>query len=1222
MKHFLAPLFLICIFLYSCSTQEEKSTEEGFQRIDPPIKNEISGLPPENQPEEIPLSDLASPEKVFLTNYSKGGLEPPQRNNFQVLRNEDGSVVLDSAGNSFILGEGGIAQFRKYTSDEGLPIDGINCALVDKRGHIWFGTAGGGVSRFDGLEFFNYTESQGLGGNAVRDILEDSQGNLWFGTVEGGVSKFDGVVFQNFGYNELGDDIVYTLAEDQDGNIWMGTDGAGLIRYDGREFSPAPFNEELGEEAIISLATDSSGTLWIGTNGSGLFSFDGKNLIPFGEEQNLPSNRIRAIFAEAPNKIWIGTLGAGVCLFDGEKFTCFTRQEGLAGNVVRSINQDSEGWIWVATETGISRFEGNKIVSYTTEEGLAGNSVLDIVKDQRGKLWFCTDGGGVSRLDGLGFTSFTNQQGLAGNIVLTSMEDHEGNLWFGTNGWGVSNFDGKSFTTYSSSQGLSGDIVYSLLEDQQNRIWFGTSGDGLSILDGNQISHFGIEQGLLSNEIYSLFESKSGDIWIGTDYGVSRFDGKSFQHFTKDQGLIGEIITSIEEDSDGIIWFGVLDGGISRYDGSSFVNFGIDQGLIDPTVVRLEMDESENLWIGTTHGLSILSREFQNKITSGEEILSNPFESFNTEDGLPDNFILQIVDLPGKAISLGTNQGITRLKYHPEEEPKLRKFEIFNSETGFPVKDLTDGQNGMLLDSKGLIWAGTGSVKTGLVRMDQDRIQADSTPPQVEIKQVRLNEEIIPWHLLAEGEGSESFSSITDQLITLGRRLPAGEKQELKEKFQGVKMDGVSPFIPIPENLELPYRHNQINIEFSTNELAKPYLIEYQHLLEGYESDWSPILRRTSTTFGNIQEGDYTFRVRARYAGNSVDQPSAWSNEVTFSFTILPPWYRSWWAYTLYAILFLSLIYPLHLFQRNRLLKAEREKTKERELAHAKEIEKAYQELNQTHENLKATQSQLIQAEKMASLGELTAGIAHEIQNPLNFVKNFSEVSHELVDEMNEEIQSGDYEEAKSLAKEIQENLDRISLHSMRADAIVKAMLQHSKASVGNKEPTEINALADECLRLSYHGVRAKEPDFKSDYITQLEPNLPEVEVIRKEIGRILINICNNAFYAVHQKAKETNDPNYIPKVVISTHRTKKGIEIKITDNGTGIPQDIIGKIFQPFFTTKPTGFGTGLGLSLSYDTVKSYQGELTAESKTGSDSYTTFTIFLPLNSTQKPEVL
>ncbi|NVJ85452.1 MAG: hypothetical protein HWE15_04060 [Algoriphagus sp.] len=1209
-------------FFVACAGQEESSPENPTLRTAPPTRINIADLEIDQKPQEIPISELPAPRRVRVANYSNGVVEPPIQNNLQLLRKEDGSVLVDSTGKAFILGEGGIAQFKKYTSDEGLPIDGINCALVDSRGHIWFGTAGGGASRFDGLEFFNYTESQGLGGNTVRDILEDSQGNLWFGTVEGGVSKFDGTVFQNFGYEQLGDEIVYALTEDKEGNVWMGTDGAGLINYDGESFSPAPFNEELGETAIISLTTDKNGILWIGTNGAGLFRYDGQNLNSFHQGDGLPSNRIRALYADDENTLWIGTLGGGICRFDGQKFTCFTQNEGLAGNVVRSIEEDKEGWIWAATETGVSRIEGDQIISYTTAQGLAGNSILDIAKDQRGKLWFCTDGGGVSRLDGLGFTSFTNQQGLAGNIVLTSMEDHLGNLWFGTNGWGVSKFDGRSFTTYSSSQGLSGDIVYSLMEDQAKRIWFGTSGDGLSILDGDLVLQYSTKEGLLSDEIYSLFESKSGDVWIGTDHGVSRFDGKVFQHFTKEQGLIGDIITSIEEDKNGILWFGTLDGGISRYDGISFTNFGLDQGLIDPTVVRLEMDESENLWIGTTHGLSILPRKIQSSLESGEALPPNPFENFSTEDGLPDNFILQIIDLPGNSIALGTNQGITRLEYLPNEKPQLQNFEIFNSETGFPVKDLTDGQNGMLLDSKGLIWAGTGSVKTGLVKMNPDRIFPDSTPPIVQIKQIRLNEEVIPWHLLAESEGSETFSSITDQLITLGKRLTAAEKQAIKEKFESVKMDGVSPFIPIPVNLELPYRNNQINIEFSTNELAKPFLVEYQHILEGYEADWSPILRRTSATFGNIQEGDYTFRLRARYAGNNFDQPSEWSEIATFSFTVLPPWYRSWWAYTLYGILFLSLIYPLHLFQRNRLLKAEREKTKERELAHAKEIEKAYKELNQTHENLKATQSQLIQAEKMASLGELTAGIAHEIQNPLNFVKNFSEVSHELMDEMNEEIQSGDYEEAKTLAQEIQDNLDRITLHSQRADAIVKAMLQHSKASVGNKEATDINALADECIRLSYHGVRAKEPDFKAEYLKELEPNLPEPEVIRKEIGRILINICNNAFYAVQEKAKETTDPNYIPQVKISTHKTKKGIEIKITDNGTGIPSDIIGKIFQPFFTTKPTGFGTGLGLSLSYDTIKSYQGELTAESKTGSDSYTTFTIFLPLNSTQNPEAL
>jgi len=249
--------------------------------------------------------------------------------------------------------------------------------------------------------------------------------------------------------------------------------------------------------------------------------------------------------------------------------------------------------------------------------------------------------------------------------------------------------------------------------------------------------------------------------------------------------------------------------------------------------------------------------------------------------------------------------------------------------------------------------------------------------------------------------------------------------------------------------------------------------------------------------------------------------------------------------------------------------------------------------LESTLTNLKSTQSQLIQSEKMASLGELTAGIAHEIQNPLNFVNNFSDVSIELLEEMQEEIDKGDIEEANAIAVDIKQNLEKIAHHGRRADGIVKGMLQHSQSSTGQKELTDINELTDEFLRLAYHGLRAKDKTFNADLVTNFSESLPKIPVIPQDIGRVLLNLFNNAFYATQEKSKQSQlmGGNYKPVIKVTTWQKDNAIMIAIKDNGNGIPDAIKDKILQPFFTTKPTGAGTGLGLSLSYDIVVKAHG-------------------------------
>ncbi len=285
---------------------------------------------------------------------------------------------------------------------------------------------------------------------------------------------------------------------------------------------------------------------------------------------------------------------------------------------------------------------------------------------------------------------------------------------------------------------------------------------------------------------------------------------------------------------------------------------------------------------------------------------------------------------------------------------------------------------------------------------------------------------------------------------------------------------------------------------------------------------------------------------------------------------------------------------------------------KEKNKALERKVAERTEELRISFENLKAAQSQLIQSEKMASLGELTAGIAHEIQNPLNFVNNFSEVSNELIDEMMEEIDNNDLEEVKAIAGDVKQNLDKINHHGKRADAIVKGMLQHSRSSDGKKEPTDINALADEYLRLAYHGIRAKDKSFNAALKTDFDESIGKVNIAAQDVGRVILNLITNAFYAVDEK-KLSAAENYEPTVTVSSKKNAEKIEIKVADNGNGIPKSALDKIFQPFFTTKPTGQGTGLGLSLSYDIVKAHGGELKVE--TNMNEGTQMRIILPLKS-------
>ena len=572
-----------------------------------------------------------------------------------------------------------------------------------------------------------------------------------------------------------------------------------------------------------------------------------------------------------------------------------------------------------------------------------------------------------------------------------------------------------------------------------------------------------------------------------------------------------------------------------------------------------------------------------------------------------------IVEDENKNIFLGTNLGFTVIKGGIKSGSEIGSagIENYNENTGYPIKDLSNNFS-MIKDRQGKFWLGTGDK---FLRFDYNSVYRDSLPPPIFLQNLKINNQEVSWHSLAWARNKDSLPPGVEQtafksneLLMFNKGLNEKDRDTMIKTFEKVEFSGIFSFYPLPEDLVLPFSKNDIDFEFVGVETSRPSLVKYQYKLENFDDHWSPVSTNSFANYGNLSEGDYLFKVKAR------NPDGVWSEPITYPIEVLPPWYRSWTAYVIYVLLFLIMLYFVDKYQRNRLLLKERQKAINRELVHAHEIEKAYSELQ-------STQVQLIYAEKMASLGEITAGVAHELRNPLNFVTNFSDVSIELMDEAEVELKMGHIAEADNLMLEIQKNLEMISRHGRRADAIVKGMLQHSRAGSGQKEPTDLNKLVESFLRLVCSGLSRKGLSHQVKIEKNYDRSLQKVEVIPQDLGRVVINLLTNAFHAVQEKWNQGQDPTYQPQITVETKNLGDRAEIWIKDNGTGIPPHILNKIFQPFFTTRTAGEGTGLGLSISFDVMKVHGGEIKVDTEVGKGSI--FMIVLPevgLNMNAKRE--
>jgi signal transduction histidine kinase/streptogramin lyase len=848
----------------------------------------------------------------------------------------------------------------------------------------------------------------------------------------------------------------------------------------------------------------------------------------------------------------------------------------------------------------VSKYNGKSFENYTTLQGLSDNSIRCIVEDRNGGIWFSTLGGGISKLRSLGLKYYSAIQWLPNWSILDISKDHEGNIWIGSD-VGATKYDGTHFISFTEEQGMintsrgyAGNAVTKTLQDANGDLWF-SGASGVNKYDGKHFSFYSSAQGFGNNDNYVItaMQDDKGNIWFGTSTGAFKFDGKSFANYDSLQGLQGNMITDILQDSSDNIWLSSYHNGVSKYDGAKFTHYSKDQGMASNLVFCMAQDTKGGLWFGTDSGVC----RYDGK----------KFIDYNTGSGMASNFIISIVqDTARGIIWLGTDKGLTAMKLDSVTNgPKdAYKFENFDINTGYPINGIN--AHTLCLDKSGSLWMGCDDNK--ILKFDYDQINRDTRPLNITIQGIKINNELVCWNNLLQGsqrnKKNDSSALLNEMATTFGNALSASVLDSMRKNFADVRFDSVQSFYPVPVNLSLPFNDNNISIDFVAAEPSLPKQVKYQYTLEGYDKGWSPLSNNTTAVFGNIPEGTYEFRLKA------LSPFGIWS-ETRYDFKVLPPWYRTWWAYALFGLLFIGAIWG-SIYFRSKQLRRENRILEEKVNLRTHQLKEEKEKVESTLSELKSTQAQLIQSEKMASLGELTAGIAHEIQNPLNFVNNFSEVNQELVDEAELEANNGNFDEVKVIIKNIKANEEKIGHHGKRADAIVKGMLMHSRQNTSLKESTDINALADEYLRLAYHGLRAKGNPFNATIKTDFNESIGNINIIPRDIGRVFLNLYSNALYAVGEKKKQFPE-EYEPTLSISTKKDEGKVAISVKDNGSGIPQKVIDKIFQPFFTTKPTGEGTGLGLSLSYDIIKTHGGEIKVNTKEG--EFTEFVVLLPIIS-------
>jgi signal transduction histidine kinase/ligand-binding sensor domain-containing protein len=1125
--------------------------------------------------------------------------------------------------------------FQTYTIQDGLSDNFVRDITQDQQGYIWLAT-GAGVSRFDGYEFEIFrndpADSTTLSGNDVWAIHTDRKNNVWIAT-EAGINRLDrsSLTFRRYpvvtgAYISLPVNIIGRFTkfyESDTGTLYIGT-AKGLAVYDDKqkEFRMITADEEegsaLSHSEVTSITESADGRLWIGTHGGGINILNPETgaitwLRHDPDDINtLPNDYIFNLFIDQNQVLWVNYDRRENQL--GSLFNENIISGSPSGLWKKDLNTGSVKHYLYNPESGhpswrfITHFEQTQDKKIWMSQVLAVEGALRVYDDKRNT--FST------------YTYDVNNPGSPPwNWATSLLEDRSGHLWLGTSR-GLARADRSqirmnAFTPDPADRYNLINNFYGIEETGLNQFLISGDGDGTIFWNRDTNTWKDISDIILPAQIPLVYDGISHAWLLSVENIIERVHLETWekQQYDLNESTGGRVrINHFLRLSDEVILIATREGlwELSQSTGQfTKIDLSVPFPAADGSdIIYLADDSTGKVWLG-------INNAYLDASNSKKGILIARYDPISGETVFPDindsylsalgNGALNhlMTDSRGK-VWVSKSNGLVRF------DPETNHATFYNAQDGLQHLYVL----GTLEDNLGMIWI---STEYRISRLNPVTGSIRNFGRNDGLRPARMNAHSfykrVNGELMFGGVGGLSYFNPED--IRESEEPPLISLVRLEYGDVTVNLTGA---LAAQASVDIDWGTNSVSLEFVSVNFRNPGETTYSYKLEGFHNDWVDAGTRRFTQFSNLPPKNYTFHVKAVNADGLTSAQAA-----SVSFTVLPPWWRTWWAYGFYLMLLIAGIITVDRIQRRRVQQKERERAREKELAQAKEIEKAYQNLEVAHENLKSAQDQLVQQEKLASLGQLTAGIAHEIKNPLNFVNNFSEVSSELIDEVFEELEKLDDSDAKAeiiaILNDVKGNLIKVHEHGTRADGIVKSMLQHSRGGSGKMEPTDLNTLIKEYTNLAFHGMRAGKNPINVTIDLQLDEEIKTVPLVEEDFSRALLNICNNAFDAMRDKVKITSDKDltgfqnlsglldYQPKLTIRTKSDKDRVAIEVEDNGPGIPEAIKDKILQPFFTTKKGTEGTGLGLSITNDIIKAHGGSLDIES---SAKGSIFKIYIP----------
>jgi signal transduction histidine kinase/ligand-binding sensor domain-containing protein len=1033
---------------------------------------------------------------------------------------------------------------------------------------------------FQDFKVEHYDSRKGLPNDYVKNVYQSKEGFLWLNGYSG-ISRFDGLNFVNFNTRTtsfLQTDNIEIFAETDDSALWFPTNSDGLIEYRKGKFTqhiqdqPNLFYRGMtkSKELILSLGGS-------GTSEYLVFNIQTKKYRIIKRDQYIRERYYVFNSTDTSLRRWVTNNNILYRLNNqGQLIPVTYKGKSPIDLTFIQFFRDSKGKTWMTSEYGLYYWNGEFMCVFPGMEdskSIVNNPTFGLIAEDHDKgIWVAAGSGRLNYLPHGSTQFFEFPRGYLNIQTISNITvDREGQIWIASDR-GLFKIYKSKVKNFAATEGIENNRVSAVTQtgdssfmivNPENKVYSLVKGEikRIKILENEKFVKVG------STSFHCFTDSKNNQ-WICCSDLILKISGDKQKIYALGEQTGG--IRYAYEASDGKVYFGV------SYKGIGFIN---DKGKFEyvkfPNVDFSQMyisfirEINSKTWLVGTYrtGIYIISKD-GSVINDG---------LFGNVKGIP--VFSCITDSADKEVFwFATARGLVKYKNKKKwyigknaDIPELSLFQIMPDHFGkwwFPT-------------NRGIMYADKKAI---------DQYLNDSTFK-------------IQWRVLNEGDGMNNRQCVGARhsivakdgrlmILSIGGLVEVNPAKITSNSIpplvtvNGLQVDD-KPFYKEGIAAIPPGNHRYI-FSYSVLSFMAPEKNQIKFRLSGYDTGWIRSSGDTKAYYTNLPPGKYRFEVIAsNNDGVWVIQPATFDLEVGAYF------YQTVWFKILLLLLFISGIYSVFQWR----LK----ETQKKNQILQQEVARQTAELRGSLEKLKSTQSQLVQSEKMASLGELTAGIAHEIQNPLNFVNNFAEVNTELIDELKKEIEPSGISSANELIEDIKANSAKITFHGKRADAIVKSMLQHSRKSSGQKELTDINALCDEYLRLSYHGLRAKDKSFNAEFDTQFDNRLEPINVVPQDIGRVILNLINNAFYAVNERQKKDKDSGYKPRVTLTTRQEGKQVVIEVADNGTGMPDQLKEKIFQPFFTTKPTGEGTGLGLSLSYDIVtKGHGGTMDVESAEG----------------------